>query len=124
MLQQIQSHYPEVALRLNLQAVQAVNNLENVNDLEDLGYEFMSNAYIIFEEEITETENKVVALNLIVTTLYTLTCFSTDNFDTLCANAIGYSGKLLKKNLQCEAITASAHLYWCPFKKVGKKVMD
>lgn len=83
----------------------------------------MSQAYIIFEEEVTESENKVAALNLIVSTLYTLTCFGTDNFDTLCANAQSYSNKLLKKNLQAEAITLAAHLYFCNSRKQGNQVM-
>ena len=113
----LQGDYPELALKLNLQAVQAVNNIRSVSELEDLAYEFMSQAFIIFEEEITETDNKVSSLNLIVCTLYNLTCFGAENFDTLCANAIGYSGKLLKKNLQAEAITISSHLFFCPAKK-------
>jgi hypothetical protein len=50
----------------------------------------MTNAFTIFEEDIVETENKVTALNLIYTTLYQLTCFSQENFDTLCTNALGY----------------------------------
>jgi vacuolar protein sorting-associated protein 35 len=120
----LQSDYPELALRLNLQAVQAVNNIRSVSELEDLAYEFMSQAFIIFEEEITETEVKVASLNLIVCTLHNLTCFGAENFDTLIANAIGYSGKLLKKNLQAEAITISSHLFFCPAKKQGNKVMD
>jgi hypothetical protein len=36
----------------------------------------MSNAFTIFEEDITETEQKVVALNLIYTSLYHITFFS------------------------------------------------
>lgn len=95
----LQSQYPEQALRLNLQAAQAINNLSQVTELEDQAYEFMSQAYIIFEEEVTESEAKVAALNLIVSTLYTLTCFGSDNFETLSANAVSYSNKLLKKNL-------------------------
>merc|ERR1719336_1818986 len=97
----LQSDYPDMALKLNLQAVQAVT----------------TQAFVIFEEEITETEVKVSALNLIVSTLYTLTCFGAENFDTLIANAVGYSGKLLKKNLQSEATTTSSHLFFCPAKK-------
>ena len=84
----------------------------------------MSNAFIIFEEELSEAEAKISALTLIVTTLYTLTCFGSENFDTLCANATSYSGKLLKKNQQAEAITLSAQLYFCASKRDGKKVMD
>ncbi len=99
MINALQSAHPETALRLNLQAAQAINNLPQVTELEDQAYEFMSQAYIIFEEEVTESENKVAALNLIVSTLYTLTCFGSENFETLCANATSYSNKLLKKNL-------------------------
>ena len=55
----LQSDYPDMALKLNLQAVQAVNNISSVSELEDLAYEFMTQAYVIFEEEITETEIKV-----------------------------------------------------------------
>jgi hypothetical protein len=95
----IQSTYPDLTLRLNLQAVQAVNSLTNTVDLEDLAYEYMTTAFTIFEEEISETDAKVAALNLITTTLYGITCFGTDNYDTLCANCISYSNKFVKKNL-------------------------
>ena len=120
----IQSSYPEMTLRLNLQAVQSINNLTTNIDLEDQAYEFMSSAYTIFEEDISETESKVSALNLITATLYTITCFGNENFDTLISNCISYSGKLLKKNLQTEALIMSSHLYYCPFKKQGAKVME
>ena len=76
----------------------AVNNLNNNVDLEEVAYEFMTNAYTIFEDEISDTEAKVTSLNLLTTTLFNLTCFGVENFDTLCANCISYSGKLLKKN--------------------------
>ena len=66
----------------------------------------------------------MAALDLITSTLYNITCFGGDNFDTLCSNAIGYCGKLLKKNMQCEAIIKSSHLYYCHFRKDGKKAMD
>lgn len=126
LLNLIQATYPELTLRLNLQAVQAVNNLNQneQQELEDLAYEFMTNAYSIFEEEISETEQKVPALNLITTTLYTLQCFNQDNFETLVSNAVSYSGKLLKKNMQCEATTLASHLFYCAFNKNGTKVMD
>lgn len=83
----------------------------------------MSQAYIIFEEEVTESDAKVAALNLIVATLYTLTCFGSDNFETLSANAVSYSNKLLKKNLQAEAITLASHLFFCNSRKEGTQVM-
>lgn len=58
-----------------MQAVLALNVLQQ-SDLENQTYDFMTNAFTIFEEDITETENKVNGLNLIYTTLYNLTCLS------------------------------------------------
>jgi len=126
LLNLIAPHYPELSIRLNLQACQAINNLiqQEQNELEDLAYEFMSNSFSIFEEDLQDTEQKVPALNLIVATLYTLQCFGADNFETLVSNAISYSNKLLKKNMQCEATTTASHLYYCNFQKHGNKVMD
>jgi len=98
--------------------------LTNTTDLEDIAYEFMTNAFTIFEEEISETDAKVAALNLITTTLYNITCFGAENFNTLCSNCISYHGKLLKKNLQAEAVTTASHLFYCPFRKEGNKVME
>lgn len=99
LLQMIHSQFPELTLRLNLQAVQAINNLMNSLDLEDIAYEFMTTAFQIFEEDISESEPKIQALNCITTTLYSLTCFGSENFDTLCASCISYNGTILKKNL-------------------------
>jgi hypothetical protein len=63
-------------------------------------------------------------LNCITTTLYGITCFGAENFDTLCASCISYNGTILKKNLQAEAVRVSSHLFYCPFKKAGTKVME
>ena len=58
---------------------------------------------------------------------YTPPCASRIRFcrwATLCASCISYNGTILKKNLQAEAIRVSSHLFYCPFKKVGTKVME
>lgn len=104
--------------------MQAINNLANPAELEDQAYEFITGAFSIFEEDLSEAEAKISALNIIVSTLYTLTCFNSENIDTLISNATSYSGKLLKKNQQAEAINLSAHLYFSAGKRDGKKVMD
>ena len=62
-------------------------------------------------------------LKVIVSTLYTLTCSGAENFDTLSGNTIGYSRKLLQKNLQAEVITLGSHLYFCKSRRQGQQVM-
>ena len=93
-------------------------------DLEDQAYEFMTTAFTIFEEEISESDPKIQAINCITTTLYSMTCFGAENFDTLCASCISCNGTILKKNLQAEQIKIASHLFFCPFRKAGNRVME
>lgn len=59
LLGKIQGDYPELSLRLNLQAVQAINGLTNITNLEDIAYEFMTQAFCIYEEKIIDSEPKI-----------------------------------------------------------------
>jgi len=52
---------------------------------------------LIYEEEISDSEAKFAAINLIVSTIFTLNCFGPENFDTLVTNTVSYCSKLLKK---------------------------
>ena len=93
----IKGNYPELSLRLYLQGAEAINRLPNYQDLEELAYDFCSNSLLIYEEEISDSDAKKAAINLIVATTYTLVCFGHDNFDTLMTNSVSYCSKLLKK---------------------------
>lgn len=115
LIEGIKAQYPEISLRLYLQATQAINLIPTFADLEELAYEFCSQALIIYQEEISDSDAKQSAINLIVSTIYNLTCFGNDNFDTLVTNSVSYCSKLLKKPSQCEAIVMASNLYYCPF---------
>lgn len=58
-LNKLQSDYPELTLRLDLQTVQAINTLQGQVDLEDIAYEFMTQAFLIYEEKILDSEPKI-----------------------------------------------------------------
>ena len=92
--------------------------------MEELAYDFCSNSLLIYEEELSDSDAKQAAITLIVATLYTLTCFGQDNFDTLATNSVSYCSKLLKKPSQCEALTFASCLYYCAYRKQPNKVMD
>ena len=54
-------NYPELSLRLYLQSVQAIGNLSQVSEpesLEDLAYEFASQALVIYQDELSDSESK------------------------------------------------------------------
>lgn len=120
----IKSQYPDLALRLYLQAAEAINRIPNYHELEEEAYDFCTNSLLIYEEELSDSEAKFAAINLIVSTTFGLTCFGQENYDTLVTNTVSYCSKLLKKPSQCEAITFASSLYYSVFKKQGNKVMD
>ncbi|MED6180797.1 Vacuolar protein sorting-associated protein 35B [Stylosanthes scabra] len=99
---------PELALRLYLQCAEAANDC----DLEPVAYEFFTEAFVLYEEEIADSKAQVTAIHLIVGTLQRMNVFGVENRDTLTHKATGYSAKLLKKPDQCRAVYACSHLFW------------
>ncbi|KAL6498044.1 Vacuolar protein sorting-associated protein 35A [Orobanche gracilis] len=99
---------PELALRMYLECAEAANNC----DLEPVAYEFLTQAYILYEEEITDSKSQVTSIHLIIGTLQRMHAFGVDNRDALTHKATGYSAKLLKKSDQCRAVYACSHLFW------------
>ncbi|CAI9110971.1 OLC1v1011090C1 [Oldenlandia corymbosa var. corymbosa] len=99
---------PELALRLYLQCAEAADDC----DLEPVAYEFFTQAYLLYEEEISDSKSQVTAMHLIIGTLQRMHVFGVENRDTLTHKATGYSAKLLKKPDQCRAVYACSHLFW------------
>ncbi|KAJ4964787.1 hypothetical protein NE237_016636 [Protea cynaroides] len=99
---------PELALRLYLQCAEAANDC----DLEPIAYEFFTQAFILYEEEVADSKAQITAIHLIKGTLQRTHVFGVENRDTLTHKATGYSAKLLKKPDQCRAVYACSHLFW------------
>ncbi|KAK6118824.1 hypothetical protein DH2020_047437 [Rehmannia glutinosa] len=99
---------PELALRLYLQCAEAANDC----DLEPVAYEFFTQAFVLYEEEVADSKAQVTAIHLIIGTLQRMNVFGVENRDTLTHKATGYSAKLLKKPDQCRAVYACSHLFW------------
>ncbi|VFQ82213.1 unnamed protein product [Cuscuta campestris] len=101
-------HASELALRLYLQCAEAADDC----DLEPVAYEFFTQAYILYEEEISDSREQVTAIHLMIGTLQRMHVFGIENRDALTHKANGYSAKLLKKPDQCRAVYACSHLFW------------
>lgn len=111
LIQALQEHQPEQCMKLYLQACQAVNRVQDYHPVEELAYDFCSNALLIYHDDISDQETKSTSINLICATLFNLHCFSEENHNTLLANALSSCGQLLKKPAQCEAIINASNLY-------------
>lgn len=114
----------EESLRMFLQAAQSASFCE----FETIAYEFLTQAFTIYEEEVSESKAQFNAIILIIGTLQTLTCFSDENYDTLVTKVAQYSAKLLKKPDQGRAVATVSHLFWItgPGReyKDGKRVLE
>ncbi|CAI0435153.1 unnamed protein product, partial [Linum tenue] len=94
---------PELALKLFLQCAEAANDCE----LEPIAYEFFTQAYVLYEEEIADSKAQVTAIHLIVGTLQRMQVFGIENRDTLTHKATG--ARILNSFL---LIFACSHLFW------------
>lgn len=101
-------HFPELALRLFIQAAQTADRL----DFEAIAYEFVAQAFIAYEDEISDSKAQYAAINLLVASLQTCVNFSQENYDTLVSKATQHCAKLLKKTDQCRAVMNASHLFW------------
>jgi len=116
----------EISLRLFLQCGQAASNCGSAFDT--IAYEFITQAFVIYEEQISDSLAQFNAISLIIGTLQLLTVFGEENYDILITKCALYSSKLLKKPDQCRAIYMCSHLFWRNNSsndyKNGKRVLE
>merc|ERR1711865_1118365 len=73
-------------------------------------YEFLTQALLVFEEEVSDTASQYACIQRIVGTIMGITCLDEENFDTCAQKMTQYSARLLKKPMQCRSIATCAHL--------------
>lgn len=104
----------EVALRMWLMAAMAADNASvTVGGYEAICHEFLSQALVCFEEEITESKRQFAALTEMVGCLSGfIRGLDRENFDSIASKITQHGAKLLKKPDQCRAVLSCSHLYW------------
>jgi len=107
-LQKIDKVVPEQVLRVYLQA----GAVADLCGLEDQAYEALSQAMVLYEEQITDSKLQMQILTAIIATIQSLKTMSDANYDPLTTKVCQYSSKLLKKPDQCQAAILCSHLFW------------
>ncbi len=91
LLQEITTPYPDITLRLYCQAAQVIDRVYNKEDqLEEFAYDFISDSLTVFQDELSDSDEKLKAIKLIVGTISHLDCFDLQNYETLSDNAAQY----------------------------------
>lgn len=119
----VKAEYYELPLRLFLQGALAINNID-FNGYENVAYEFFSQAFSLYEEDISESKAQLVALTLIIGVFERLSCFSAENAEPICTQCALAASKLLKKPDQARAVAVSAHLFWSGKTNDGKEMLN
>ncbi|KAG5678377.1 Vacuolar protein sorting-associated protein 35 [Polypedilum vanderplanki] len=113
---------PDLALRLFLQGALCIGQIGQTN-YEAVAYDFMTQAFSIYEDEISDSKSQLAAITLIISTVEQITCFSEENAEPLRTNCALAASKLLKKADQCRAVVACASLFWSG-KKDNEEMKD
>ena len=102
------SALPDVSLRLFLNSAKAADEFA----YSAIAYEFLKEALLIYENDISDSKSQVRCLTIIIGTLLSCVNFSTEDYEALITKVAQYSNKLLKKPDQCRMITLCSHLFW------------
>ncbi|KAH1015164.1 hypothetical protein HUJ05_012933 [Dendroctonus ponderosae] len=107
----VKAELAELPLRLFLQGALAIDQIGFENH-ETVAYEFMSQAFSLYEDEISDSKAQLAAITLIVGTVEQISCFSEENSDPLRTQCALAASKLLKKPDQCRGVATCSHLFW------------
>lgn len=113
---------PDLALRLFLQGALCIGQIQYSNH-EAVAYDFMTQAFSIYEDEISDSKAQLAAITLIISTVEQMTCFSEENAEPLRTNCALAASKLLKKPDQCRGVVTCASLFWSG-KKDNEEMRD
>lgn len=101
----------ELPLRLFLQGAIAIGEIR-FDNFEMVAYEFMSQAFSIYEDEISDSKAQLAAITLIIATFEQMSCFSEENAEPVRNQCALYASKLLRKPDQCRGVATCSHIFW------------
>eukprot|EP00753_Platysulcus_tardus_P009456 PLAT212.11.p2 GENE.PLAT212.11~~PLAT212.11.p2 ORF type:complete len:793 (+),score=492.36 PLAT212.11:16-2394(+) len=112
---------PELTLRLYLQAAAAADYCE----LSNIAYEFLTQSFILYEDELADRSAKVAALGLIAGTVANCINFEEEELGTILSKVAQQSNKLLRKPDQVRMLLNTSHLFWIvkPGAEEGEEVV-
>ncbi len=119
---------PDMALQLWLIAATSADQMEQATgqqgNFEPICYEFLTQALVLFEEEISDSSKQYKGIHAIVGTLCRIVALDLENFDTVAQKITRHAAKLLKKPMQCRAVSTCSQLFWCDARRDGKRVRE
>jgi len=116
----LQAERPELALRFNLQSALVSDRLGTVAnwpESAEVSYEFISKAFAIYEEDVSESREQVQSLTSLIGSVERMRQLAEENHEPLRNQCALYASKLVKKPDQARMVCLVARLFW--FGRVG-----
>ncbi|XP_059055792.1 vacuolar protein sorting-associated protein 35 [Achroia grisella] len=107
----VKAELAELPLRLYLQGALAIGEIGFANH-ETIAYEYLSQAFSLYEDEISDSKAQLAAITLIIATFEQINCFGAENAEPMRTQCALAASKLLKKPDQSRAVALCAHLFW------------
>ncbi|VDM58394.1 unnamed protein product [Angiostrongylus costaricensis] len=102
----------ELPLKLYLEGAMVADKVP-LSDSSSVVYEFISKAMSVFEDELSESRERINALSLITGTMLEIGNLPTESWDTLVGQiVIAASAKVFKKADQTQTLCTVVSLYW------------
>ncbi len=105
------AEFVEVSLKLFIQAAMAADQTP-FDKSEAVAYEFMSQAFQMYEEDISDSKVQMTTITQLIGALQVISCFTEENFAPLSSKCAVLASKLLKKPDQCRAVCLCSHIFW------------
>jgi len=113
---------PRASFKLNLEAAisadkcailaSSSSSKDTNSDFTSISYEFITQAFQIYEDEISDSKAQQRSIEMIVGTLLSCKMFEKDDYEALITKTAQYAAKLLKKPDQCRMVTLVSHLFF------------
>jgi len=124
----LQQTSPEASLQLWLTSAAVADQVERATGaqgaFEPICYEFLTQALVVFEEEISDSNKQFKGIHSIVGALCNISALDSENFDNISQKITRHAARLLKKPMQCRAVSVCSQLFWCDARRDGKRVRE
>ncbi|KAL7465787.1 hypothetical protein ACHAXS_006106, partial [Conticribra weissflogii] len=105
--------YLEVAVATDSLAFSTQSDFKNASkEFSSISYDFMTQALLVYEDEVTESKAQIQAITSVVGSLLSCKTFERSDYEALITKTAQYSAKLLKKPDQCRMVCLCSRLFY------------
>eukprot|EP00560_Eucampia_antarctica_P001657 CAMPEP_0197835270 /NCGR_PEP_ID=MMETSP1437-20131217/25280_1 /TAXON_ID=49252 ORGANISM="Eucampia antarctica, Strain CCMP1452" /NCGR_SAMPLE_ID=MMETSP1437 /ASSEMBLY_ACC=CAM_ASM_001096 /LENGTH=1019 /DNA_ID=CAMNT_0043440573 /DNA_START=48 /DNA_END=3107 /DNA_ORIENTATION=+ len=92
--------------------LQSPDSRNRSNEFSTVAYELMTQAFLVYEDEVTDSKTQQRAIVSMIATLLSCKNFEKDDYEALITKTTQYAAKQLKKADQCKMVILCSHLFY------------